>query len=391
MTETPRLFSEHNPKLQLALDSTSLGAYMFCPRFYQYNILEGYHGDSIDLGFGILIHKGKEVYHKALLAGKTWEQAQLEAVKAVFEASGTWEAIPCECGQTEPTMGWPCTHGICLWGRKDWTPWGGIYMDMWRCTGTEKYQNNKGNKAKCPYSHVGKWFEAPGPGTCGECGSATETVNRYLPFHKQKHRANLMRAIVWWAEDDKDSKWDCIKDPLTDLPAVELHFVLPLEKKNMYGESYWLCGYLDAVKSYTDEYYWTDSKSTKNTISNNYFSQFDSNIQMSTYDYASTRLFPTLDIAGGLIEGIQVTVDGARFGMHIVHRSAPLRQEYLVDLSHWINEMENSADMNYWPKNERQCYMCMFKSVCSSEPQHRQAMLDGNFEKRLWNPLEARE
>lgn len=371
MTE-PSLFSAHNPKLQLALDSTSLGAYMFCPRFYQYNILEGYRGDSIDLAFGILIHKGKEVYHKVLLAGKTWEQAQLEAVKAVFEASGKWGYVPGDDGST-------------------WEPWGGIYMDMWRCTGTEKYKNNKGNVAKCPWSHKGKWFDAPGPGTCGECGSATETVNRYLPFHKQKHRYNLMRAIVWWTEDDRDSKWDCINDPLTDLPAVELHFVLPMEQRNLYGENYWLCGYLDAVKSYSDEYYWTDSKSTKNTISDNYFSQFDSNIQMSTYDYAASRLFPTLDIAGGLIEGIQVTVDGARFGMHIVHRSAPLRQEYLVDLSYWIQRMEFDADRNYWPKNERQCYMCMFKSVCSSEPQHRQAMLDGNFEKVMWNPLEARE
>lgn len=373
----PRLFSENNPKLQLAWDSTSLGAYMFCPRFYQYSILEGYRKDSVDLDFGILIHKGKEVYHKALLAGKPWEQAQLEAVKAVFEASGTWQ------------QGKEDEEGLTISGV--WEPWGGLYVEMWHCLGTTKYKNKKGNVAKCPWSHKGKWFEAPGPSVCGECGSETETVNRYLPYHKQKHRYNLMRAIAWWTEDDRDSPWDPILDPKTDKPAVELHFVLPLDHKNKYGENYFLAGYLDAVKSCDDEYYWTDTKSTKNTLGDGYFSQFDSNVQMSTYDYGCSRLFPTLDIKGGLIEGVQVTVDGARFGMHIVHRSPELRQEYLQDITYWIDRAQEDAEKGHWPKNERQCYMCPFKAVCASEKQYRQTMLDGNFEKRLWNPLEERE
>lgn len=362
MTETPQLFSAHNLRLQVAWDATSLGATMFCPRFYQYSILEGWASPSIDLQFGILVHQGAEIYNKALLRGSTWEEAQAEAVEGVFNAS----------------------HDF-----------GGEFIDMWRCKGETlkgfPYRNAKGNVAKCPYSHKGKWFEAPGPALCGACGSETETVNRYFPYHKQKHRANLLRAVTWGAEEERDGPFRPIADPVTQEPLVEIHFITKLEQVNRYGENYWLCGYLDAVKSYEDEHYITDKKSTKNWLGDAYYSQFAPNIQVNTYDYVGARhLFPSLEIKGILIEAIQLTLDGARFGKHMIKRSEVLRKEYLYDTMYWIKQAEEQATHGYWPKNERNCYMCAFKEVCSSEPQHRQAILEGRFTKRVWDPTKER-
>lgn len=57
-------FSKKLPGMQLAVDSTSLGAFKTCPRLYQYSIIEGYQpkGGSPHLIFGIAIHHARETY-----------------------------------------------------------------------------------------------------------------------------------------------------------------------------------------------------------------------------------------------------------------------------------------------------------------------------------------
>ncbi len=372
----PSMFSAQNPKLQVVWDSTSLGQLQFCPRSYQYAILQGHRTESIDLDFGILVHQGKEVYHKALLAGSTWEEAQLKAVQAIFEAT-----LPKDSGEA----------------------WGGVYVDQWRCTGTEKYKNKVGNRAKCPYSHVGKWMDAPGPEKCGLCGSPTETVNRYLSFHKTKHRYNLMRLIAWYAEDVKEGPWKATVRPGTDIPAIEMHFMLPLmvpstleprleplQYQNMYGEGVFLSGYIDAVKEYRGDFYWTDTKTTKNSLGQMWGEQFDSNLQMSLYGWAAPQLFPGADLRGGLIEGAQVTTSGVSFGEHFVPDSTQLRAEFVTDTLYWLGLAEGFAERNYWPKNLRNCYMCPFKKVCSADPEDRKHILKGNFPVKFWDPTKER-
>lgn len=363
------MFSPSNPKLQTTWDSTSLGALQFCPRFYQYNILEGYKNESFDLDFGIFVHLGKEVYNKALLAGDDWEVAQLKAVKAVFEAT-----LPKE-GETDA--------------------WGGVYVEQWRCKGEKPYKNKKGNRAKCPFSHAGKWHDAPGPTICGECGSDTETENRFLSFHKTKHRYNLVRLIAWYAEDVKAGPWKPALIPGTDKPAVEMHFVLPLKRSpahlqalNSYGDPLFLAGYIDTVKEFHGDYYWTDTKTTTKSMGKMWGEQFDSNLQMSLYGWAAPQLFAGMDLRGGLIEGSQVTTYGVSFGEHFIPGSSST--EFLHDTLYWLGEAEKFAKDNYWPKNRRNCYMCPFKQVCASDPEDREWVLKGNFQVRFWDPTKER-
>lgn len=79
--------------IQFAWDSVSLTSILSCARRYQYAIIRGLHPKSpqyaIALVFGILFHKGCEVYHKAEAAGADHEEAMRTAVKALLADPAT--------------------------------------------------------------------------------------------------------------------------------------------------------------------------------------------------------------------------------------------------------------------------------------------------------------
>jgi hypothetical protein len=83
-------FSATVPGLQLALDSTSLGAYKTCPRLYYYSIVLGYapRQQSVHLTFGLLMHGARESYDHARASGDDHEQA-LRATVA-WALRSTW-------------------------------------------------------------------------------------------------------------------------------------------------------------------------------------------------------------------------------------------------------------------------------------------------------------
>lgn len=79
--------------IQYAWDSVSLTAMLACPRRYQYSILLGLTPNSpaiaIALVFGILFHKGLEVYHKARAAGDDHDQATFASVRHLLDDPST--------------------------------------------------------------------------------------------------------------------------------------------------------------------------------------------------------------------------------------------------------------------------------------------------------------
>lgn len=68
---------------QFAWDSVSLNALKYCPRFYQWSILEGYHLKLTPppLIFGIAFHKVLETWHKLLFLGIDKETALLRCTR----------------------------------------------------------------------------------------------------------------------------------------------------------------------------------------------------------------------------------------------------------------------------------------------------------------------
>lgn len=82
-------FSWTLPKLQIAWDSTSLGALKTCPRLYQLSILEGWapRDISVHLTFGLIYHGALERYDHSKFAGMSHDEAMVVAVQYAMEAS----------------------------------------------------------------------------------------------------------------------------------------------------------------------------------------------------------------------------------------------------------------------------------------------------------------
>lgn len=70
-------FSTKLPTLQLAIDSTSLGAFKECPRKYYYSIMLGYEpkAENVHFVFGLLMHGCAERYHHKKAAGQSHDDA----------------------------------------------------------------------------------------------------------------------------------------------------------------------------------------------------------------------------------------------------------------------------------------------------------------------------
>lgn len=83
-------FSTKIPNLQIYIDSTSLRAFLECPRKYWHSIILGRVpvAENVHLTFGILVHKSFEVYHRARFAGQSHEDALRATVQWALEA--TW-------------------------------------------------------------------------------------------------------------------------------------------------------------------------------------------------------------------------------------------------------------------------------------------------------------
>lgn len=86
-------FSKINPLLQIAWDSTSLGALKRCPRYYQYSIVEGHtsNAESPHLTFGIEYNNALVTYHKSRAEGADYETAVLAAVR--YALIHTWDDV----------------------------------------------------------------------------------------------------------------------------------------------------------------------------------------------------------------------------------------------------------------------------------------------------------
>lgn len=370
------MWSSVIPDLQIAWDSTSLKAFMACPRQWYYAIHEGWRfPGNVDTDFGGFFASSVECFKKALLSGRSKEQATLDALRYVLQA-------------TYP----------------EGKPWGGRYDEQWRCTGTNLYRNGKGNRAKCPWSHKGVWLPSPAPDVCGECGSPCETQRRWVPDHNTKDRYTLVRLVAWYCDEQAG---ESTAGPVpysfpNGQPAVELSFVLPLPIRPLkqpglgeypaeyYDEPYLLCGHIDSIMQFGAERFISDNKTTKNALTPAYFAQYSPNVQVDTYDLAGSVLWPDLALKGVMIEAAQTLTEGARFGVGVMYRTEGQRAEYLEELEWWLRQAEKCAKEGYWPKNRASCYMCQFKMVCSKDKDQRERYLQSNFTKSYWNPLDQR-
>lgn len=169
-----------------------------------------------------------------------------------------------------------------------------------------------------------------------------------------------------------------------------MSFAFPLPWQTPFGEPYIIAGHLDGIKTTVGEHFITDNKTTSKTLSANYWLQYSPNVQVDTYDFVGSIAYADLKIKGVIIEGAQITAEGAKFGIGIMRRTEKLREEYFKDLEYWLRMAEKFAEEDYWPRNRSACFLCDFKSICSKDPDKREMYLKADFVKKQWNPLEER-
>lgn len=371
MADPPKtIWDRDNPRLQRYWDSTSIRALLACPYRYYLSHVEGWQtlGQRVDLEFGRIAGEGLEAFYKAIIEdGKTHDDAVRDALRVVLNAS--WD----EAGD-RPLLG--------------------SYQKVWCCLGAVPYKNPKGNKAKCPWAFKGKFWSAPAPEQCS-CGSPTRTWDQWLPDNPVKDRYQLVRLIVWYAEEVKAGHLQPISwsegDGHPHRALVEVPWHLPLFQQD--GRTYYLCGWFDAVKSLgglapEGGAFVTDYKTTKHTINPDFFLPYSVDIQVSMYDLSASVLFrDVLPYQGVAIEGIQTLKDGVRFGFQEFRIADERRAELTQDLQIWLKQAIEYARVGYWPQNRASCYLCQFKKVCALPREDHPNELAQRFTRMRWNPL----
>jgi hypothetical protein len=344
----------------VAWDATSLKDLMSCAELYNLKHNQGWHarGASVHLQFGHAAGAALERFHRGIIEqGEDHDTALRGAIRTALEE--TWV-------DGKPTLG--------------------SYEHVWRCLGTTKFKNPKGNAAKCPWSHKGKFFPAPGPGVCGSCGSETAESYKWFPTLAGKDRLALVRLLVWYGEEIKNGALKPMSMEVNGKhhAMVEVYFTEPFMVIN--GVQISLCGWFDSIKALGEEVLVTDYKTTKNDLGTRYFSQYSPNIQVDLYDLIAAATVKGMKYSGVVIEAVQTLASGVRFGWRIFQGSDDRRRELLKELQFWITSAYNYAVSGFYPRNRSHCAMCEFKKVCAAEPQSRPHILAEQFDRYRWNP-----
>lgn len=96
MSDAPSPFSSNIPNFQVAWDSTSLGWFKTCARYYQYQMLLQYEprGRSLHLDFGGWYAAGLEHYAHYRAQGMTHDDATVAMVRWVLTVTWGWSPPP---------------------------------------------------------------------------------------------------------------------------------------------------------------------------------------------------------------------------------------------------------------------------------------------------------
>lgn len=200
-----------------------------------------------------------------------------------------------------------------------------------------------------------------------------------------KTRDNLIRTIIWYCYEHINDPAETVILP-NGKPAVELTFRFQLDNEII------LCGHLDRLVSFQDQTFVMDHKTTKSTISDYYFDQYKPSNQMTLYTAAGKVVYEQ-PVNGVIINAIQIAVGFTRFARGITYRTNREIAEYLETTKWWIAQAHAMAEADNFPMNDTSCHDfggCPFRKVCASDPGVRQATLDNDYTRRVWDPLVPR-
>jgi hypothetical protein len=211
---------------------------------------------------------------------------------------------------------------------------------------------------------------------------------------RYKNRWTLIRTVVWYLDTHQE---DILVTAILNngQPAVELPFTFNTGYTAFTGEDFWMCGKMDRIAIYKPDsnFYITDVKTTKSTVSDYYFNKYSPDNQVSTYSIAGQVVFG-INVEGLIIDAAQVAIEFSKFKRGLVERSTAQLQEWQQDLGYWLMNLSHCAETNNWPQNDSACDKyggCTFRAVCSQKnPTAAMRVLEGSYRERIWDPLKNR-
>lgn len=331
-------------QLQVVHTANSLGALQFCPRYYQLSVLEGWGRDDADaLRGGAIAHAAWEELARALGGGASEHEALRSALRVLLAHAGCvikfWQCHKCGCKFLLTTSG---------------------KIGCLRCGNDE-------------------------PGTI----TRERTWELWEPYEDiGKSPRALVRALVWYCEEFKGHLGQVLKGQ-DGAPALEIEWKLPLAMHTSNGTRYYLRGYVDEARAIEGERLLVERKTTSKTLSGQYFTQFSPHLQVTMQAWAlaqDPQLFGGDRLDGVQIEAIQTGVTMSRTMRKNVYRSPEALEEFERDIAVTLREAEDYAAEGYWPKRERNCFLCSFKKVCTARPDMRAGVLKEHFTRRERDP-----
>lgn len=324
--------------IRFAWDSTCLGAFKTCPRYYQYTILEGWAGkdESIHLRFGIEYHQALHDYEKGLKAGAAHDDALFDCIRELLLRCANYPAINAE---SRPSI----------------------------------KVKTKANLVRTVVWYLDQFADDPAETFVREDGSPAMEVS-------------FKFELDWGPEQSEVYPVDNDMLKLTNGDP----------NKTFQARPYLLCGHLDRVVSFNDEIFVMDRKTTTGSLTDYYYAQFEPNNQMTLYTIAGQVVLGT-SLKGVIIDAACVQVGGTVYGRRFTYRTQDQLDEWMRDLRETLAQAERYATEGYWPMNDTACDKfggCRFRGVCSKSPGVRNAFLKADFvqleESKRWNPLRNR-
>ena len=184
-----------------------------------------------------------------------------------------------------------------------------------------------------------------------------------------------MRVIVWRAEEFWEDQLKIATMP-DGAPCLEKRFEVPFG-----NAGHRLSGRIDKIVELDNRLYLCDTKTTKTSLTDLYFRNFQPSNQIYAYIWAARNVLG-LDIAGFIVDAVQTGTTFCRFNRGIFNVAQPSINEWYHDTQYAIGLADAYSMNEYYPANFTSCGNyggCKFREMCAESPDHRQIILDEDF------------
>lgn len=192
-----------------------------------------------------------------------------------------------------------------------------------------------------------------------------------------KNRGTLLRTFVWYVDHYSREMPDPCETIIlpSGRAAVELPFEFDSGIRATSGAVFTFIGTLDRLVRFNGKTYVSDLK-TSTSYRWLGAGNYSPDGQFSLYPLAAWVCFD-VPVEGVVLDGIELTTNGAKFHREVVPRNLDLLEEWLDDQRVWLRRFDESFQRNEWPQNDAACGLyggCPFRKTCSAGPAERAAL-----------------